>query len=213
MSPPTTGTPLPRGRSAASPEDVAHSQRSRLLAAMKTLAARDGYNAVTISALVRQARVAKPTFYERFEDKEDCFLQLFDELWENMLAGIVTRIPDGSTVFERIDIGLDAFLESLAADPDTARILLIESLRAGDAAAARLGAAHETFATIYRESREELRQQQKHLPAISTTRALAVVGAVNEPVVAAVRAGSAADLLEIREELRAVVHSLAFATP
>lgn len=195
------------------PEDVAASQRARLLAAMKTLVARDGYPAVTIAAIVGEARVAKPTFYERFQDKEDCFLQLLDESWQGIFDAMVERIPQGSTVFERIDLALDAFLEQLASDQAAARVLLIESYRAGEKAAARMGHAHLAIANVYRESRDELRQSKPELPAISETRALAVVGAVVEPVTDAVRKNGSQGLMKLRDELRAVVHALAFATP
>lgn len=204
--------PLPRGRNAASREHVAESQRLRLLAAMKLLAARDGYPNVTIAALVAEAGVAKPTFYERFADKEDCIVALIDGLWHEIVAEIVARMPDGSTPYERIGHALTALLEYLAADPDAARVLLVESQRAGSRAIAQLGEAHEAIATLYRTSREELRLLDPSLPPISETRALAAVGAVNEPLMAAVRAGRAAQITELYDELVAVVYSLALAS-
>lgn len=202
---------LPRGVNAIEPEAVAESQRRRLLDAMKTLAASRGYPDVTIAELVREAGVAKPTFYKCFSDKEDCFVQLFDEVWQGIIAAMVDQIPEGSTSFERIDIGLDVFIDHLAADEDGARVVLIEPLRAGEQAAVRLRNALDTFAAVYRQSREELRAKNPELPSISETRALAIVGAVNEPVAAALRAGRAQDLGDLRDELRDVVHALAFA--
>jgi AcrR family transcriptional regulator len=205
--------PLPRGVNAASREAVAASQRSRLLAAMKTLVAREGYPAVTIAAIVREAGVAKPTFYERFADKEDCFLQLLDLLIGDLIGLVAARLPGGSTPFERIDLAIGGLLEHFAGDEAAARIVLLESSRAGEAAVQRLTDAQGALATLYRESREQLRLSDPELPPISETRALAIVGAINQPILMAVRAGETEQLGELHDELCIVAHALAFATP
>lgn len=49
-------------------------QRARLLRAMTHVAARDGYAAASIAKVIADARVSRPTFYEYFADKDDCFL-------------------------------------------------------------------------------------------------------------------------------------------
>lgn len=211
MSSGDSHAPLPRGRSAASPETVAQSQRARLLEAMKLLAARDGYPNVTIAALVAEAGVAKPTFYERFTDKEDCIVELIDGLWHEIVAGVAETMGEGNTPYERLDLALTAILGFMAGDPDAARILLVESQRAGSRAIAQLGQAHDAIAALYRVSREELRKVDPTLPPISEIRALAAVGAVNEPLIAAVRAGKAAGVTELHDELLEVVNALALA--
>src|ERR1700742_4650706 len=51
------------------------SQRERLLRAMVELASRGGYTAANVSAVAADAGVSKPTFYDYFADREDCFTQ------------------------------------------------------------------------------------------------------------------------------------------
>ena len=201
---------LPRGINAASPDAVAASQRARLLAAMKLLSARDGFPNVTVACLVAEAGVSKPTFYLRFSDKEDSFLQLFDEAWEGLLAAMLEAIPRGKDTRERIEFGLGTLLEYLAADPDGAKVLLIESQRSGAAATARIGAARELLAEVFLSSREALRETNPALGPVSKIRALAAIGAINEPVVATLRQGRAEDLTELRGELLEVLYALSF---
>ena len=58
-----------------SPSDVAAHQRMRIHGAMVEIAGEQGYEAVTVRGLTRTAGVSSRTFYERFEGKEECFLE------------------------------------------------------------------------------------------------------------------------------------------
>ncbi len=202
---------LPRGRNAASREVVRSSQRLRLLEAMTELAAAKGYPAVTVAEVVAHAGVAKPTFYDHFKDKEACFICVYDMAVETVVETLVTAIEPHSTVETRIQAGISAFLELLAANDDLARILLIESLKAGPMVASRISDAHRRLAGVYIASREEIREREPALPSISLTRGLAIVGAVNEPVTVLLREHPADAVAGMAEELISVVRALAFA--
>src|SRR3954465_11736469 len=53
-------------------------QRGRLLAGMLRATAELGYREVSVQDVLERAGVSRPTFYEHFENKEDCFLAAFD---------------------------------------------------------------------------------------------------------------------------------------
>jgi hypothetical protein len=61
---------LPHGRHRLSREEVAASQRQRLLAAVTALVAERGYANLTITEVARRARVAPNRFYEHFSGRE-----------------------------------------------------------------------------------------------------------------------------------------------
>jgi AcrR family transcriptional regulator len=63
---------LPRGRHALAPEEVLRDQRERLLAAVPAVAAERGYEAMSVSDIVKRAAVSRNAFYENFSDKQDC---------------------------------------------------------------------------------------------------------------------------------------------
>ena len=53
-------------------------QRERVLAGMLRATAELGYREVSVQDVLDRAGVSRPTFYEHFENKEDCFLAAFD---------------------------------------------------------------------------------------------------------------------------------------
>ncbi len=53
-------------------------QRERLLAAMLRATAELTYREVSVQDVLERAGVSRPTFYEHFENKEECFLAAFD---------------------------------------------------------------------------------------------------------------------------------------
>ncbi|MGA2164032.1 MAG: TetR/AcrR family transcriptional regulator, partial [Solirubrobacteraceae bacterium] len=65
---------LPRGPQALPRERVAEHQRERLVEAMVQAVSERGVVATTISDLVARAGISRRTFYEHFENKEDCLL-------------------------------------------------------------------------------------------------------------------------------------------
>jgi AcrR family transcriptional regulator len=64
------------------------SQRERLTRAMIATAARYGYGRASVAKVVGQAGVSRATFYERFRNKEDCFLAAYREVAKAMMADL-----------------------------------------------------------------------------------------------------------------------------
>jgi AcrR family transcriptional regulator len=124
-----TAERLPRGRHGLSREEVARSQRVRLLRAMADVMADKGYARTSVADVVRAARVSRESFYEQFASKEDCFMSAFEEAYERLVAAAAQDAP-----FEQL---LAGYLDGLAADPAYARVFLIEVHAAGPAALRR----------------------------------------------------------------------------
>jgi AcrR family transcriptional regulator len=61
-------------------EHVSEIQRVRILLAMVEVAAERGAGAASVAHIVARAGVSRRTFYDLFEDREDCFLAAFDEV-------------------------------------------------------------------------------------------------------------------------------------
>jgi AcrR family transcriptional regulator len=147
-TPPDTLSRLPRGRHAAPREVVWESQRGRMLAAMATAVGEKGYGAVAVADVIGRAGVSRRTFYEHFDNKEECFLAAYDAGVDAMLGAIDDAIgeatADGPLAIARA--GTERYLETLAANPAFARTFLVEVLAAGPRALERRAAVHGRFA-------------------------------------------------------------------
>jgi AcrR family transcriptional regulator len=119
---------------------VIESQRFRLQRAMIELAAREGFDAVTVRKLTKAAGVSSRAFYLRFSGVDDCLLNAYAEV----MAGAADRIRVGrSAELEptgQVDLALRALLDHLLADRDVARFALIEVYAGGPAALAAIAA-------------------------------------------------------------------------
>src|SRR4051795_2894309 len=139
---------LPRGRHAAPREVVRNSQRGRMLAAMAAAVGEKGYGTVAVADVIARAGVSRKTFYEHFDNKEECFLAAYDAGVELMLDAIDAAIGDaaagGPLAIARA--GTARYLETLASNPAFARTFLVEVLAAGPRALERRAAVHARFA-------------------------------------------------------------------
>ncbi|MGB8966822.1 MAG: TetR/AcrR family transcriptional regulator, partial [Candidatus Cybelea sp.] len=69
-------------------KDQKLSQRQRIIAGMIDAANRDGYAGANVSQVIAHAGVSRPTFYEYFSDKHDCFVTTNREIAIRLLAHI-----------------------------------------------------------------------------------------------------------------------------
>jgi AcrR family transcriptional regulator len=122
--------PLPGGHHGLTREQIAESQRERLLAAIAQEVAAKGYRQTTITDVVKLASVSTRDFYELFDGKEECFLAAFEAVCdhlEELLGEVAASEEDWPNQVVAV---LRAALEFFAAEPELARLCLIESVGA-----------------------------------------------------------------------------------
>lgn len=200
---------LPRGRNALDRESVVASQRARLFEAMAELSAGGQYTKTTVADLVARAGVGKPTFYEHFDSKDDCLVALLDHNFAQMVEAISAGLDPSASIELRVRQGLTGFIDFIAEDVDRSRMLLVEARYSSLAGIERLAAAQEMLANFYFSLREDQRQMDPELPALSKFRARAIVGAISESISPVLVAGDVEQLSEVREELIEIVTLLA----
>ncbi len=156
--------PLPAGRHGYSREQVAHHQRERLIAGLAEAVAEKGYAAVTLSDVVRHAKVSRRVFYANFESKEQCFLAAFEVVLAHLheLVGEAVAPLEGWPAQAIAATG--AVLAFLAAEPDLARLCLVESRAAGPAVATRFNEAVGELVPLLRAGRAERPADERPLP-------------------------------------------------
>jgi AcrR family transcriptional regulator/DNA-binding MarR family transcriptional regulator len=104
---------------------------------MAEVASERGAGNVTVAHVVARSGVSRRTFYELFEDREDCFLATFDRAIEQVVERVVPVYGQPGAWKERIRASLAALLEFMDDEPGAGRLVIIETLGAGPAALER----------------------------------------------------------------------------
>jgi AcrR family transcriptional regulator len=132
-------------------------QRRRLLLAFGEVVSASGLEAATVGRVCQRAAVSRRTFYELFSDREDCLLAAFDQATERFARRIRPVFKAKAPWRERIRNALSLLLEQLDADPDMARLCIVEAPRAGHDLLERRRQVLETLATAVDEGRGQTR--------------------------------------------------------
>ena len=125
------------GRHGLTPEQVAGSQRERVLAAMREQVAEHGFKAVPVAAVIAQAGVSRKTFYDLYGSKEECFVAVYERELGRLLDSTLRAFEGDEPWADRLRTALGVLLGALADDPAAARICFVEVLSAGPRALAR----------------------------------------------------------------------------
>lgn len=136
---------------------VEEMQRRRLLLAMQELAGEVGLAGATVGQVCKRSRMSRRTFYELFEDREDCFLAAFDQALERIGECVLPAWEQGGRWRNRVRAGLEALLALFDAQPQLARLCVVESLTGGPAVLARRREVLDALTLAVDEGRDESR--------------------------------------------------------
>jgi AcrR family transcriptional regulator len=109
----------------------------RILSAMAEVAAERGAGAASVAHVVSRAGVSRRTFYDLFEDREDCFLATLDEALAQAAITVLPAYGGHARWRERVRGGLLALLVFFQEQPALARLCVVEALAAGPRALER----------------------------------------------------------------------------
>jgi AcrR family transcriptional regulator len=151
-------------------------QRERLIVAMLNAAAELGYLETNVQDVIDRAGVSRPTFYEHFSNKEDCFLAAFDTSAERLRRKLDAAVRKGGDVWrDRVRYGLQALLRFASREPDTARTMVVEARAASATAVKRRVELMDEFAHCLQNQARELLPNG---PAHNALTASGIVGGV-----------------------------------
>lgn len=186
---------------ASGAEHMVEIQRARMLAAMVEECALHGPAHVTVAGVVERAGVSRRTFYEVFDDCEDCLLAALQEGLGRASERVLPAYRDGGRWSERIRAALVALLEFLDSEPIMGRLLIVGSLSAGPRAveSRRCMLAHAIAAI------DEGRIESKIVKQPSSLTAEGIVGGVLSILHARLSAEDPGELLELAGPLMSMI--------
>lgn len=166
---------FPPGVRQLPPGLVSAVQRERLLVAMSKAVSELGYRATNVQDVIERAGVSRPTFYEHFSNKDDCFLVAFDTAAARLRKNLGAAARGGGDVWrERLRLALSTLLRFVAKEPDTARTIVVEARGASPGAVQRRTRLLDQLAECLDAQARELLPD----PSVSPITASAIVGGV-----------------------------------
>ncbi len=127
-----------------SPNARKATQRERLIEGMLATANRDGYAGANISAVIAHAGVSRPTFYEYFTDKDDCFLAVHRDISGRLLEQIRDAVAQAPPE-QAPQAAVRRLIQRAEAEPTRAQFLANEAMAGGPRA---LDARDQTISQI-----------------------------------------------------------------
>jgi AcrR family transcriptional regulator len=165
-------------------------QRERLLAAMIKTVTEIGYRGLTVQNVLTRAGISRPTFYEQFEGREDCFLAAFDASAARMRERIEAAVADAGPGWRnQLRSGIAELLRFVADEPEEARTVIVEARASSPAGLRRRDELLDRFAAcidaLVREDMDE---------APSAIAAAGIVGGIESVLYARLQRGETDDL-------------------
>jgi AcrR family transcriptional regulator len=198
---PTAGEHVPLGRLPSGPHGlprdlVTANHRERLIVACAQVVPERGYVDTTVADIIKAAAVSRRTFYEHFDDKEDCFLATYDLVVAHLRARIVVAFESETEWTLEVRSALAALLDFLAEEPLLARLMMVEPLAAGRPIVDHHRARLADFALLLRAGRGAAGDEQ---PPADTEEA--VIAGMAGLITMRIVSGNAEQLEELLPEL------------
>ncbi len=169
--------------------------------------ARHGYAGTTLREVVTLAGVSKSTFYEHFDNKENCFLATFEEVTGQVQARVEDAYRRPGDFREKLVAALGTFMQMVVEEPTAASLAVVESLTLGAAGVAHRERASEEFELMVQQSFDHSGASQE----VSPLTVRAIVAGIRGVVYRRLRAGRPEQLPALVETL--VDWALIFAQP
>jgi AcrR family transcriptional regulator/DNA-binding MarR family transcriptional regulator len=180
---------------------VSQAQRARMLSSAVAVISRVGYGEMSIARITTDAGVSRRTFYDIFEDREDCFLAAFDEAVARARVLMLTAYEQKRGWRERTRAALLALLALLDDEPGVARLLVVDALKAGPRIQQRRAAIlKEVSRALHEQGSSE--RTGRELPALTGE---GVVGAVLTVVHTRLLENGKSPLVELTNELMGLI--------
>ncbi|HEX4669538.1 MAG TPA: TetR/AcrR family transcriptional regulator [Solirubrobacterales bacterium] len=190
---------LPPGRHGLPREFVAHNQRERLIAGLAEAIAENGYAGTTIAHITSHAAVSRRTFYEHFASKDECFVAAYDTVMAELRERVGQAFEDEADWPHAAKAGIGAMLRFLAAEPNLARLSMVEALVAGPVVVERYDSAIQSFVPYFESGREG--RSPEVLARLNPTTEEALVGGMMSLISRRIIAGKTAELETLLPDL------------
>jgi AcrR family transcriptional regulator len=188
---------LPSGRHRLPREVVVAHQRARLLAAAAEAVAEHGYAAVSVRHVIEGAGVSRATFYQQFDDLQDCIAAACGEASERLIREVSSACSSQQEWSDGVAAAVGAGLEFTVSAPAMAGLLTIGNSPVDPQLARRANAVRDQLVGLLRAGRERSSGAVTEPDLMEQ----ALIGGLISVISARLSANQVASLSQLRPEL------------
>jgi AcrR family transcriptional regulator len=176
-------------------------QHARLMEGLAAAIREKGLAQTQVSDIVRHAHASRRTFYNHFEDKEACFVELMKTLADAFLEAVDGAIDREAPIATQVDQAIDTYLSLVTGDPALMSTFASADIGERTVLAQREGA--ERYAELIVSVVESDSERDPRVEPISIERAYMLVTGLHQTLVRALARGE--DLDRASYEFKAVI--------
>lgn len=176
-------------------------QHARLMEGLAASIREKGLAGTQVSDIVRHAHASRRTFYNHFEDKEACFVELMTTLADAFLEEVDRAIDREAPIATQIEQAIDTYLGLVTGDPALMSTFASPALGERTVLAQREG--FERYAELIVAVVESDSARDPRVAPISLERAYMLVSGLHQTLVRALVRGE--DLGRVSYEFKAVI--------
>jgi AcrR family transcriptional regulator len=182
-------------------EQNREAQHARLMEGLADSIREKGLARTQVTDIVRHARASRRTFYNHFEDKEACFVELMNAMSDAFLEEVDGSIDREAPIATQIDQAIDTYLGLVTSDPGLTQTFASPSLGERIVMAQRDG--FERYAELIVSVVESDSARDPRVEPISIERAYMLVSGLHHTLVRALVRGE--ELGPVSSEFKAVM--------
>jgi AcrR family transcriptional regulator len=178
-------------------------QHARLMEGLAASIREKGLAQTQVSDIVRHAHASRRTFYNHFEDKEACFVELMQTLADAFLEAVDRAIDRDAPIATQVDQAIDTYLALVTGDP--ALTSTFAAPHVGERTIVAMREGFERYAELIVSVVESDSTREPGVEPISIERAYMLVSGLHQTLVRALVRGE--DLDRATYEFKAVIKS------
>jgi AcrR family transcriptional regulator len=182
-------------------EQSREAQHARLMDGLAASIREKGLAQTQVTDIVRHARASRRTFYNHFEDKEACFVELMNTLSDAFLEEVDRSIDRAAPIGTQIDQAIDTYLGLVTSDPGLTQTFANAST--GERIVMAQRQAFERYSALIVSVVESDSARDPQVEPISVERAYMLVSGLHHTLVRALVRGEELD--RVSYEFKAVM--------
>jgi TetR/AcrR family transcriptional regulator, cholesterol catabolism regulator len=103
-------------------------KEEQILIAALELFGKKGFEKTSVESITRKARIAKGTFYNFFDKKEDVLLHFLDREYAKSEAEIAHKRSSQQTFLDQIELSVSSYIKHIFSDREFTKVLIKERI-------------------------------------------------------------------------------------